>query len=61
MKYKISITFALITACFQLRLLPPPVIFEPIFPYYKYTIQHTHISNITVSKINFIEDECSTV
>ena len=57
-KYKFSITFALISTCFQLCLLPPPGTSEPIFPYNKYTTQYTHISNITVLKINFIEGEC---
>lgn len=58
MKYKIPIAFALISASFQLCLLPPLGTSEPISPYNKYTTRHTHISNITVLKINLIEGEC---
>lgn len=43
---------------FQLSLLPLPTTSEPILPYNKYTTRHTHISNITVLKINLIEGEC---
>ena len=43
---------------FQLSLLPLPTTSEPILPYNKYTTRHTRLANITVSKINFIEDKC---
>ena len=43
---------------FQLSLLPLPTTSEPIVPYNQYTTRHTLVSNIIVSKINFIEGEC---
>ena len=58
MKYKIPIAFALIPASFQLCLLHPLGTNETSSPYHKNTTRHTHISNITVLKINLIEGEC---
>ena len=43
---------------FELSLLPLPTTSEPILTYNKYSTRHTLVSNIIVSKINFIEGEC---
>ena len=58
MKYKIPIAFALISASFQLCLLPPLGTSEPISPYHEYTTRTYQNPNKKDKKIYFIEDEC---
>ena len=57
-KYENSYIIASPFSRFQLALLPLPTTSEPILPYNKYSTRHTLVSNIIVSKINFIEQEC---